>query len=425
MVPNPNTPPNHPQDEYPEFVSYHFLSPHGNLLSMVEDGKNTEKFLREGFNIDGSSIGVANVEKSDLKVMPEKEKYQTIRLPGSSVEFHRFLSHLVDGDGNPHPLDPRNILERQVRKAHAMGFEPYMFSEVEFYIVDQATGEPIDEATYCSLPPDDKAYHFRQELGQTCKALGMEVKRIHHECGPGQNEIELNLTQSMKNADDTVLCLWILKMMANQRKQRIIFSPKPFPNEAGNGLHHHILLRNLQSGDNAFAPTKDKDRLSDACHHAIAGLIQYADEITAVMAASPETFVRLQPGFEAPNKKTWGFSNRTALVRVPATASVDSTRCEYRGGDLSGSVHLFGAVLLAAVLKGIEDQLVPPDSVEDNTDHLSKHELQQKGIDHVPLSFHECLEVLEASDFLREAIGEEMVLHLIERDRQLLDVQSF
>ncbi|KAL3919116.1 MAG: hypothetical protein SGILL_003917 [Bacillariaceae sp.] len=142
------------------------------------------------------------------------------------------------------------------------------------------------------------------------------------------------------------------------------------------------------------------------------------------MAASPETFVRLQPGFEAPNLKTWGFSNRTALVRVPM-ASVDSTRVEYRGGDLSGSVHLFGAVLLAAALKGIEDQLGGPDSVEGNMDHLSKEELQMKGIDHVPLSFHECLQVLETSDFLSEAVGEEMVHHLVERDQHLLDMQLF
>lgn len=342
------------------------------------------------------------------------------------MEYHRFLSHLVDQDGNPHPLDPRNILKKQVDKTHSMGFEPYMFSEIEFYIVDEATQQPIDTASYCSLPPQDKSYQFRQELGRTCKALGMQVKRIHHECGPGQNEIELNLTPCMKNADDTVLCMWVLDMMAQQRNQRIAFSPKPFADEAGNGLHHHILLRNLQTGENVFAPStaKDEESLSKVCRSGIAGLLRYADEITAVMAASPETFVRLQPGFEAPNLKTWGFSNRTALVRVPATGSVDSTRFEYRGGDLSGSVHLFGAVLLAAVLKGIEDGLEPPASVEFNTEHLSKEELLKKGIDAVPLSLNECLYVFETSQFLRDAFGDDMVDILIERDKQLLEELS-
>lgn len=126
-----------------------------------------------------------------------------------------------------------------------------MFSEVEFYIVDKKTGEPVDQASYCSMPPQDVSYDFRHELGEICEATKMVVKRIHHECGPGQNEIELNFTPCMKNADDTVLCKWILDMLADKRGQRIIFSPKPFETEAGNGLHHHILLRD-KNGVNIF-----------------------------------------------------------------------------------------------------------------------------------------------------------------------------
>jgi glutamine synthetase len=112
---------------------------------------------------------------------------------------------LTDEKGEPHPKDPRSILKRLVDKAHSMGIEPYMFSEIEFFVVDKETGEPVDHAGYCSLPPQDTSYEFRHELGLTCKAAGMEVKRIHHECGAGQNEIELNLTPCMKNADDTIL----------------------------------------------------------------------------------------------------------------------------------------------------------------------------------------------------------------------------
>jgi glutamine synthetase len=160
----------------------------------------------------------------------------------------------------------------------------------------------------------------------------MKVKRIHHECGPGQNEIELNLTECMKNADDTVLCMWILRMLAAQRNQKIIFTPKPFKEHAGNGLHHHLLFRDKVTGDNVFLNPNwtdgdndddhnDEDRLSDICKHGIAGLLKYADEITAVFASSSESFVRLQPGFEAPSFTAWDFANRTALVRIPQTSS--------------------------------------------------------------------------------------------------------
>ena len=207
-----------------------------------------EKHLRTGISVDGSSIGMASVEHSDLRVMPESQTFQTIRIPNylkgtctnpndlyaTTLEHHRFLSYLVVDDKTPskgssmtkqgeedtkedpsyvrvasvpddmsslmfkyHPLDPRGILKTMVDKAHDMGFEPCMFSEVEFYIVDAVDGTPADTATYCSLPPEDKSYDFRQELGTICKDLGMSVKRIHHECKHGSSyayshEIRIN-----------------------------------------------------------------------------------------------------------------------------------------------------------------------------------------------------------------------------------------
>ncbi len=413
--------------KYPEFVAYHFLNASGELMAMEEDGMNTEKFLKEGFNVDGSSIkGMAKVEKSDLKVVPEKDSFLTVKI--DDFVHHRFLAHLVDDQGNPHPKDPRGILKKLVDKAHAMGYEPYMFSEIEFYIVDK-DGKPADQAGYCSLPPKDKSYDFRQELGKICKELGMKVKRIHHENGSGQNEIELNLTPCMKNADDTILCMWVLEMLAAKRNQRIIFSPKPFPEDAGSGLHHHVLLRDIKTGENVFMnpdfkgslenPADNIKRLSEACKQGIAGLLKYADEITAVFAASPESFARLKPGFEAPIFKAWDFSNRTALVRVPKT-SIDMTRFEYRGGDLSGSVHMYGAVLLAAVLKGIEEKLVAPPNSDFNVEKLTPEELHRHGISPVPLTFEKCIEVMKTSKFLEEAVGPDMVQYLIQRDEDLL-----
>jgi glutamine synthetase len=413
---------------YPEFVAYHFLDIDGKLMCMEEDGKSTEKFLKEGFNVDGSSIkGMASVEKSDLKVVPEKDSFLSLKI--GDFTHHRFWGHLVDDIGNPHPCDPRGVLLKSVEKARKMGFEPTMFSEVEFYIID-AMGNTADKASYCSLPPEDKSYDFRQELGSLCKQCGMNVKRIHHECGPGQNEIELNFAPSMKNADDTSLTQWILKLLAAKRNQSIIFTPKPFKEEAGNGLHHHILLRDVKTGENVFMnpnfkgsldnPADNMQRLSELSKYGIAGLLKYADDITAVFASHPESFERLKPGFEAPIFKAWDFSNRTALVRVPKS-SIDMTRFEYRGGDLSGSVHLYGAVLLSAVLKGIEDKLPIPPNSNFNVEKLSPEELAKHGISSVPTTFQKCVEVLKNSKFLNECLGPKMVEYLIKRDEDIIN----
>mmetsp|Transcript_28967 Transcript_28967/g.67760 ORF Transcript_28967/g.67760 Transcript_28967/m.67760 type:complete len:458 (+) Transcript_28967:331-1704(+) len=426
------------EGKYPDFVAYHFLNAFGELMAMEEDGSNTQKFLEQGLSVDGSSIrGMASVEKSDLRLIPEPDSFLSLRLGtegnnGGKNAFthHRFLAHLVDENGMPHPRDPRGILRRLVDKAHGMGFEPLMFSEIEFFVVDSDTGKPADTAGYCSLPPIDTGYEFRHQLGGVCKDAGMKVKRIHHECGPGQNEIELNLTPCMKNADDSLLCQWILQLLAAQRNQRIIFSPKPFADQAGNGLHHHIQFLDLKTGRNVFANPEfgeeeakidpaNTRRLSETCKHGIAGLLKYASEITAVFAASNESFVRLKPGFEAPGYAAWDFSNRTALVRIPHCSQA-TMRFEYRGGDLSGSVHLFGSVLLAAVLRGIEEKLELQLNSNFNVEELSPEDLKKQGIRQVPKTLEECLDILKTSEFLKNALGEEMIQVLIERDEELL-----
>ena len=257
----------------------------------------------------------------------------------------------------------------------------------------------------------------------------MAVKRIHHENGPGQNEIELNFQPCLKNADDSVLTMFFMNMLAHKRGQKIIFTPKPFATEAGNGLHHHILLRDIKTGENVFYnkdykgdvddPKEWNNKISDTMKHGIAGLLKYADDITAVFAGNKETFERLKPGFEAPIFKAWDFSNRTALVRVPKS-TLNMTRFEYRGGDLSYSVHYYGAVLLAAVLKGIEDKLQIPENSNFNVEALTDEERNAKGISSVPTSFEKCIEVLKNSKFLEESLGPNLVKHLIQRDEAII-----
>jgi glutamine synthetase len=98
----------------------------------------------------------------------------------------------------------------------------------------------------------------------------------------------------------------------------------------------------------------------------------------------------------------------------------DAIRFEYRGGDLSGSVHLFGSVLLAAVLKGIEDKLPLQPKSNFNVEKLSVEELEDLGIKSVPKTLQQCLDILKTSEFLQDALGPEMVQVLIRRDEALL-----
>lgn len=149
--------------EHPKFVAYHFLNGNGELKCMEEDGKNTDKFLKEGFNVDGSSIGgsMLTVDKSDLKVMPEKESFLHFQI-GDFVH-DRYLCHLLDNEGKPHDMDPRGIFQNLIEKARKMGFEPYMFSEVDFYIVNE-DGTPVDPTIAL----------FHQKINHTISDMNLE-----------------------------------------------------------------------------------------------------------------------------------------------------------------------------------------------------------------------------------------------------------
>ena len=192
----------------------------------------------------------------------------------------------------------------------------------------------------------------RRVVAQTMIESGCTVKRIHHECGPGQNEVELKLQPAMKNIDDCVTATAIVKAVARKYGLQATFLPKPLQGEAGSGFHQHFALYDLKDHKNVFAGS-GAGGLSEIGHQWVAGLLAHAEEITAVFARHQQSFQRLEPGHEAPAIAAWGAANRTALVRIPDTNDPQDKRIEYRGGDASGSTHLMCAVMLFAGLDGI------------------------------------------------------------------------
>jgi glutamine synthetase len=62
--------------------------------------------------------------------------------------------------------------------------------------------------------------------------------------------------------------------------------------------------------------------------------------------------------------------------------------------------------MLAAGLKGIEEKHDLPDPIEKDVYHLSVDERKELGIDSLPGSLIEAIELTEKSDLVRDALGE-------------------
>jgi glutamine synthetase len=96
------------------------------------------------------------------------------------------------------------------------------------------------------------------------------------------------------------------------------------------------------------------------------------------------------------------------MVRVPMYKpnKGQSTRIEVRSVDAAANPYLAFAVVLAAGMKGIEESLELPREAEDDVWSLSERERTSLGIEPLPKSLHEAIEIAERSELLAETLGE-------------------
>eukprot|EP00769_Ergobibamus_cyprinoides_P000258 gnl/Ergobibamus_cyprinoides/1250.p1 GENE.gnl/Ergobibamus_cyprinoides/1250~~gnl/Ergobibamus_cyprinoides/1250.p1 ORF type:complete len:407 (-),score=191.30 gnl/Ergobibamus_cyprinoides/1250:994-2037(-) len=332
--------------------------------------------------------------------MGDRETMRSVNICGDMRKF--LWCSVNNADGTPAAGCPRGALATVVKALKdEFDIEPLMFSELEFFLLNQ-DGTPSDEGAYLSCFPEDKGHAVRREMFTTFDACGMNVRRVHHECGAGQHELELNLAPALKNADDTVMGVYLTRLIAAKHGYDAVFSPKPFPKAAGNGLHMHLHLRRASDLTNVMeAPNGQVSELGKTF---IAGILAHAREITAVFGRSEETYARFTAGQEAPIWSVYDFSNRNAIVRIPSTPDY-KRRCEFRAGDASGSPHLLATVILAAGLDGLRKQTVCPPPCKADPSKMTEDERAEAGVQKLPVSLREATEILAQPGWLDEAVG--------------------
>jgi glutamine synthetase len=85
---------------------------------------------------------------------------------------------------------------------------------------------------------------------------------------------------------------------------------------------------------------------------------------------------------------------------------IESTRVEYRALDPACNPYLAFSVLLAAGLRGIEEELVLPAEAAVNLYDLSREEQRDLGVANLPHNLNEALDEMEASELVRHALGD-------------------
>ena len=408
-----------------KFVRLWFTDVAGTLKSVAIAPAEVEGAFAEGLGFDGSAIeGLARTYEADMLAQPDPSTFQILPWRGEIDPTARMFCDIQTPDGQPAAADPRNVLRRALAKASDRGFSFYIHPEIEFYLLKSsdldANGEPVpvDKAGYFDNVPGGTAHDFRRRAVSMLEQLGISVEFSHHEGGPGQNEIDLRYADALTMADNIMTFRTVIKEVAIEQGVYATFMPKPFTNQPGSGMHTHMSL--FEGDTNAFFEAGSQYHLSKTAKHFIAGLLRHAPEITAVTNQYVNSYKRLWGGGEAPSFVCWGHNNRSALIRVPLYKpdKGNSSRIEYRAIDSAANPYLAYALLLAAGLKGIEEEYPLPSETEDNVWALNDAERRAMGIQPLPQSLDHAIRKLEESELAAETLGEEVFSYVLANKRR-------
>lgn len=395
-----------------QFVDLQFTDLAGSLKAVTIPISKLNDVLDQGIWFDGSSIeGFTRIAESDMYLIPDVRTFAV--LPWTTTEERattaRIICNVHRPSGDPFEGDPRYILQRQLERLKELGYTYKTGPELEFFLLTRDQGSlavlPHDRAGYFDLTMD-KASEVRKVMTDALQKLNVDVEALHHEVAEGQHEIDFRYSDALQTADSAVSLKYAIKTIAIDHDLYATFMPKPFEGINGNGMHVHQSL--FDNGENAFYDKDGTYKLSKIARQFIAGQLKNIKDIVAITNPLVNSYKRLMPGYEAPTYIAWGQTNRSALIRIPRyTAGRDkSTRAELRCPDPSANIYLALAVMLAAGIDGIENQLEAPDPVEDDIYEMTPEELASYGVQQLPSSLREALHHMENSELVRECLGE-------------------
>lgn len=394
-----------------EFLRLQFSDVFGTIKNVEVPVSQLEKVLDNKMMFDGSSIdGFVRIEESDMYLYPDLSTFLIFPWATDSRggKVGRLICDIYTVDGEPFAGDPRNNLKRVLREMNDAGFDDFnLGTEPEFFLFKlDEFGNPTtqlnDKGGYFDLAPLDMGEDTRREIVLEMEKMGFEVEAAHHEVAPGQHEVDFKYADALDAADNIQTFKLIVKTIVRKHGLYATFMPKPVAGINGNGMHVNMSL--FKDGKNVFFDEQGADGLSGTAYAFLGGLLEHAANYTAITNPTVNSYKRLTPGFEAPVYVAWSGSNRSPMVRVPASRG-QSTRLELRTVDPTANPYLAFAAVLGAGLDGIRRDIEPRDSVDQNIYLMDESERRKAGITDLPDTLLDAVMSFEEDTVMLDAIG--------------------
>ena len=393
------------RDEDVKFIRLAFFTLNGKQKNTSIMANQLTLAFKNGVSFDASSIpGFQGSNHSDLFLHPDPSTIEVLPWRPTTGKVVRMFCDIRYPDGTPYEQDCRYILKNIVKKAkEEFGVEFKIGTEIEFYLMKLTeNGEPskipMDNGGYMDIAPEDKGENIRRELCFTLEQMGIIPEASHHEAGPGQNEIDFKYASPLTSADNTATFKWAVCTNAAINGLYADFSPKPFSDKPGSGMHINISCCHEKDGDT-----------TEYMRYTLAGILKHIEEITIFLNPTANSYNRLGK-YKAPKYISYDYENRSQLIRIPATK--EEKRIELRSPDPELNPYIAFTLLIAAALDGIKNKLTPPDAVSENL--LDAECPTTKNLKTLPSSFEEACSIAEKSEFVKKVLGENLLKSFLE-----------
>ncbi|MEU7563790.1 glutamine synthetase family protein [Streptomyces eurythermus] len=422
-----------------EFVRVGFGDPHGLFRSKTLTVDAFRTVLRNGMDMsqgpyvfdtghavavdffaEGGGIGIPELTGAgDFLVVPDPLTFR--ELPYTEARTGWVVGDEYLRDGTPHPLSSRAVLRRVLDRARAGGWSFVVGLEVEWYLTRlSASAGPAGVGGFGvqgdapAVEVVDGGYQFNLDgltdalmpvltpLARTVRALGLPLRSVEHEAGPGQVEFTFDPMEGLAAADAMLLFRTVAKQVAARQGHHASFMA--LPGIAGfdpSGWHlHQSLFREAAPGGelrNAFTAEDGASPLSETGAAYVGGLLEHARAVSALCVPTVNGYRRLAERYSlSPDRVVWSPENRGAMVRVLGAPGEPATHVENRLGEPCANPYLYLAAQLAAGLDGVERGLRPGAPATD------PHAPDARA---VPRDLDEAVTALADSALCRELLG--------------------
>ena len=354
----------------------------------------------------------------EVRIRPDPATFVTLPYaPGAAA----MVADLVQPDGEPWDACARTYLRQAVADLAGHGYAAAAAFEPEFTLGRREASPdggpdrlvPVDDSLCYSATGFHQAHDYAVELQRALQAQGMRVENYYPELGHGQQEMSVRHAGALRAADNHVLYRETVRGIAFRRGMWASLAPKPIADQAGNGCHLHLSLREVgpdgQPGEPVFYDAADRYRLSATGYHFIAGLLAHLPALTALTCGSVNSYRRLAPQMWSSAYTVYGMDNREAAVRICSPMRDDpagSVNLELKPSDSSGNPYLALGASIHAGLDGIRRKLDPGEAVNVDPATLTDDQRRAVGAHRLPASLAEALDALEADELLMESLGD-------------------